>query len=96
MTPEEYLDADEEYLDAEDKDTLGWMPMSQRLINCLGNEGYRESTRVIDVLEGTPFEQMKKIRNLGKKTIKEFTDIAEKVVGVDAIQRWLNGQPPRE
>lgn len=89
MTPEEYPDA-------EDKDTLGWMPMSRRLANCLANENYPYTARVIDVLEGMTFEQMRKVPNLGKKTIKEFTDMAEKVVGVDVIQRWLNGQPPRE
>jgi hypothetical protein len=30
--------------------------------------------------------------NMGKQTVKEFTDKAEKIVGADVVQRWLDGR----
>lgn len=92
----ERLKAAEERRRAADQDTIGAMQLSIRLRNCFRNENYPESTRVIDVLERMPLEQMIRIPTLGKKTIKEFTDKAEAVVGVDAIQRWLDGRPLRD
>ena len=92
----ERLKAEEERRRAADQDTLGAMQLSIRLRNCLHNENYPESARVIDVFEGTSLAEMIRIPNMGKKTIKEFTDKAEAIVGADVIQRWLNGRPLRD
>ena len=68
------------------------MRLSLRLRNCLHNENWQVSDRVIDLLEGFPLTGMMKIPNLGKKTIKELTDEAEKIVGADVVRRWLEGR----
>ena len=73
-------------------DTIGAMRLSLRLRNCLHNENWQVSDRVIDLLEGFPLTGMMKIPNLGKKTIKELTDEAEKIVGADVVRRWLEGR----
>ena len=92
----ERLKAAEERRRAADQDTLGAMQLSIRLRNLLHNENYPESARVIDVFEGTSLAEMIRIPNMGKKTIKEFTDKAEAIVGADVIQRWLDGRPLRD
>ena len=92
----ERLKAEEERRRAADQDTLGAMQLSIRLRNCLHNENYPESTRVIDVFEDITLAGMMRIPNMGKQTIKEFTDKAEAIVGADVIQRWLNGRPLRD
>jgi DNA-directed RNA polymerase alpha subunit len=56
------------------------------------NENWQESDRVIDLLQGTSVTEMMQIPNLGKKTVKEFADKAEKIVGADVVQRWLDGR----
>jgi len=92
----EMLKAAEERRRAADQDTLGAMQLSIRLRTLLHNENYPESARVIDVFEGTSLAEMIRIPNMGKKTIKEFTDKAEAIVGADVIQRWLDGRPLRD
>jgi DNA-directed RNA polymerase alpha subunit len=92
----ERLKAEEERRRAADQDTLGAMQLSIRLRNCLHNENYPESTRVIDVFEDITLAGMMRIPNMGKQTIKEFTDKAEAIVGADVIQRWLDGRPLRD
>ena len=86
------LKAAEERRRAAAPDTIGAMRLSLRLRNCLHNENWQVSDRVIDLLEGFPLTGMMKIPNLGKKTIKELTDEAEKIVGADVVQRWLEGR----
>jgi DNA-directed RNA polymerase alpha subunit len=88
----ERLKAAEERRRAAAPDTIGAMRLSLRLRNCLHNENWQVSDRVIDLLEGLPLTGMMKIPNLGKKTIKELTDEAEKIVGADVVQRWLEGR----
>ena len=88
----ERLKAAEERRRAAAPDTIGAMRLSLRLRNCLHNENWQVSDRVIDLLEGFPLTEMMKIPNLGKKTIKELTDEAEKIVGADVVQRWLEGR----
>jgi hypothetical protein len=92
----ERLKAEEERRRAADQDTLGAMQLSIRLRNFLLNENYPESTRVIDVFEDITLAGMMRIPNMGKQTIKEFTDKAEAIVGADVIQRWLDGRPLRD
>ena len=88
----ERADAKEERRKAMAPDTIGTMRLSLRLNNCLLNANWSESDRVIDLLEGLPLTGMMKIPNLGKKTIKELTDEAEKIVGADVVRRWLEGR----
>jgi DNA-directed RNA polymerase alpha subunit len=88
----ERLKAAEERRRAAAPDTIGAMRLSLRLRNCLHNENWQVSDRVIDLLEGFPLTGMMKIPNLGKKTIKELTDEAEKIVGADVVRRWLEGR----
>ena len=92
----EEINADEERRSAADHSTIAAMHISTRLRNCLLNENYPESTPVITVLEELPLAEMIRIPNLGRKTIKEFASEAEKIVGAEAVQRWLDGKPPRE
>jgi hypothetical protein len=68
------------------------MQLSIRLRNYFLNENYPESTRVIDVFKGTSLAEMMQTVNMGKQTVKEFTDKAEKIVGADVVQRWLDGR----
>ena len=88
----ERLKAEEERRRAADQDTLGAMQLSIRLRNYFLNENYPESTRVIDVFKGTSLAEMMQTVNMGKQTVKEFTDKAEKIVGADVVQRWLEGR----
>ena len=88
----ERLKAEEERRRAADQDTLGAMQLSIRLRNYFLNENYPESTRVIDVFKGTSLAEMMQTVNMGKQTVKEFTDKAEKIVGADVVQRWLDGR----
>ena len=88
----ERLKAEEERRRAADQDTLGAMQFSIRLRNYFLNENYPESTRVIDVFKGTSLAEMMQTVNMGKQTVKEFTDKAEKIVGADVVQRWLDGR----
>jgi hypothetical protein len=88
----ERANAEEERRKAAAPDTIGSMRLSLRLRNCLHNENWQVSDRVIDLLEGLPVTGMMRIPNLGKKTVKEFADKAEKIVGADVVQRWLDGR----
>ena len=92
IAKDERLKAAEERRRAAAPDTIGAMRLSLRLRNCLHNENWQVSDRVIDLLEGLPLTGMMKIPNLGKKTIKELTDEAEKIVGADVVRRWLEGR----
>jgi hypothetical protein len=38
---------------------------------------------------------MIKTPNMGRKTIEEFASEAKRIVGAEAVQRWLDGKPPR-
>jgi DNA-directed RNA polymerase alpha subunit len=88
----ERLKAAEERRRAAAPDTIGAMRLSLRLNNCLLNANWSESDRVISLLRTISMTEMMKIPNLGKKTIKELTDEAEKIVGADVVQRWLEGR----
>ena len=88
----ERADAKEERRKAMAPDTIGAMRLSLRLNNCLLNANWSESDRVISLLRTISMTEMMKIPNLGKKTIKELTDEAEKIVGADVVQRWLEGR----
>ena len=88
----ERLKAAEERRRAAAPDTIGAMRLSIRLRNYFLNENYPESTRVIDVFKGTSLAEMMQTVNMGKQTVKEFTDKAEKIVGADVVQRWLDGR----
>ena len=88
----ERADAKEERRKAMAPDTIGAMRLSLRLRNCLLNANWSESDRVISLLRIISMAEMMKIPNLGKKTIKELTDEAEKIVGADVVQRWLEGR----
>jgi predicted transcriptional regulator len=88
----ERADAKEERRKAMAPDTIGAMRLSLRLRNCLLNANWSESDRVISLLRIISMAEMMKIPNLGKKTIKELANKAEKVVGADVVQLWLNGK----
>jgi DNA-directed RNA polymerase alpha subunit len=88
----ERANAKEERRKAMAPDTIGAMRLSLRLNNCLLNANWSESDRVISLLRTISMTEMMKIPNLGKKTIKELANKAEKIVGTDAVQRWLNGK----
>ena len=53
------------------------------------------SVDVIEFMEKVPAKQMMAMHNIGKKTMKLFTDEAATIVGAEAVQRWLDGKPPR-
>ena len=88
----ERLKAAEERRRAAAPDTIGAMRLSLRLNNCLLNANWSESDRVISLLRIISMAEMMKIPNLGKKTIKELANKAEKVVGADVVQLWLEGK----
>ena len=88
----ERLKAAEERRRAAAPDTIGAMRLSLRLRNCLLNANWSESDRVISLLRIISMAEMMKIPNLGKKTIKELANKAEKVVGADVVQLWLEGK----
>jgi DNA-directed RNA polymerase alpha subunit len=88
----ERADAKEERRKAMAPDTIGAMRLSLRLNNCLLNANWSESDRVISLLRTISMTEMMKIPNLGKKTIKELANKAEKIVGADVVQRWLEGR----
>jgi len=88
----ERADAKEERRKAMAPDTIGAMRLSLRLNNCLLNANWSESDRVISLLRIISMAEMMKIPNLGKKTIKELANKAEKVVGADVVQLWLEGK----
>ena len=88
----ERADAKEERRKAMAPDTIGAMRLSLRLNNCLLNANWSESDRVISLLRTISMTEMMKIPNLGKKTIKELANKAEKVVGADVVQLWLEGK----
>jgi hypothetical protein len=92
IAKDERLKAAEERRRAAAPDTIGAMQLSIRLRNYFLNENYPESTRVIDVFKGTSLAEMMQTVNMGKQTVKEFTDKAEKIVGADVVQRWLDGR----
>ena len=88
----ERADAKEERRKAMAPDTIGAMRLSLRLRNCPLNANWSESDRVISLLRTISMAEMMKIPNLGKKTIKELANKAEKVVGADVVQLWLEGK----
>ena len=92
----ERINAAEERRKAADPSTIGAMKLSVRLRNGLWNSNYFESTPVITVLEEFPLIEMIKTPTMGRKTIEEFASEAKKIVGAEAVQRWLDGKPPRE
>jgi hypothetical protein len=80
-------------------DTVGAMHLSLRMKNCLLNEYAHpwdklEAIPVITLLKDLPLVEMRKIPNMGKKTVKDFVDEAKTIVGADTMQRWLNGEQP--
>ena len=80
-------------------DTVGAMRLSLRMKNCLLNDYVYpweklEVVPVITLLNDLPLAKMKKIPNLGKKTVKDFAKEAESIVGADAMRRWLDGGQP--
>ena len=80
-------------------DTVGEMHLSLRMQNCLLNEYAHpwdklEAIPVITLLKDLPLVEMRKIPNMGKKTVKDFVDEAKTIVGADTMQRWLNGEQP--
>ena len=92
----ERINADEERRKAADPSTIGAMKLSVRLRCGLLNSNYPESTPVMTVLEEFPLIEMIKTPTVGRKTIEEFASEAKKIVGAEAVQRWLDGKPPRE
>ena len=80
-------------------DTVGAMHLSLRMQNCLLNEYAHpweklEAVPLITLLTDLPLFEMRKIPNMGKKTVKDFVDEAKTIVGADTMQRWLNGEQP--
>ena len=80
-------------------DTVGAMHLSLRMQNCLLNEYAHpweklEAVPLITLLTDLPLVEMRKIPNMGKKTVKDFVDEAKTIVGADTMQRWLNGEQP--
>ena len=80
-------------------DTVGAMHLSLRMQNCLLNEYAHpweklEAVPLITLLTDLPLVEMRKITNMGKKTVKDFVDEAKTIVGADTMQRWLNGEQP--
>ncbi len=96
MAKFERINAAEERRKAEDPSTIGAMKLSVRLRNGLLNSNYSEFTPVIIVLEELPLIEMIKIPTIGREAIEEFASEAKKIVGAEAVQRWLDGKPPRE
>lgn len=92
LAKRERADAKEEQRKAMAADTIGAMRLSLRLNNCLLNANWSESDRVISLLRTISMKEMMKMPNLGKKTIKELAHEAEKIVGADTVQRWLDGR----
>ena len=80
-------------------DTVGAMHLSLHMKNCLLN-GYvypwekLETVPVMTLLKDLPLVEMRKIPNMGKKTVKDFVDEAKTIVGADTMQRWLEGEQP--
>jgi hypothetical protein len=53
-----------------------------------------ETVPVMTLLKDLPLVEMRKIPNMGKKTVKDFVDEAKTIVGADTMQRWLEGEQP--
>ena len=89
---QERTNAKEEQRRAAPPDTIGAMRISNRLKNFLSNDYFSDSDPVIDLLKTISMKEMMRTPNYGKKTLKELTDEAEKIVGADVVQRWLDGR----
>ena len=92
VAKQERANAEEEERKAAPPDTIGAMRISTRLKNFLANEDFYGPDTVIYFLQTVSMKEMMRTPNYGKKTLKELTDEAEKIVGVDVVRRWLDGR----
>jgi DNA-directed RNA polymerase alpha subunit len=92
VAKQERANAEEEERRAAPPDTIGAMRISTRLKNFLANEDFYGPDTVIYFLQTVSMKEMMRTPNYGKKTLKELTDEAEKIVGADVVRRWLDGR----
>lgn len=92
VAKQERANAEEEERKAAPPDTIGAMRISTRLKNFLANEDFYGPDTVIYFLQTVSMKEMMRTPNYGKKTLKELTDEAEKIVGADVVRRWLDGR----
>lgn len=92
VAKQERANAEEEERKAAPPDTIGAMRISTRLKNFLANEDFYGPDTVIYFLQTVSMKEMMRTPNYGRKTLKELTDEAEKIVGADIVQRWLDGR----
>lgn len=76
--------------DAAPRGSLGSMRLTVRLENALLNENETRTVDLLDFLSRIPCREMRRWPNVGKRSINEFAEEAIKIVGKDAVMRWLN------
>ena len=85
----------EDRLRTADPKTLGSIHIPERIKNhYMKITKYSDSTPVMTFLCEVPPSEMMGYPNIGKKSVKEFSIEAEKVVGKKAVQLWLRGRSP--
>ena len=75
--------------DAAPRGSLGSMRLSLRIENGLLNANEMGSVDLLDFFSRVSHREMRMWPSIGKKSIKEFADEAIKIVGEDAVMRWL-------